>query len=71
MANERANPYPPGAIIDIVGTGHGGNGRSCAKHEACGLDLQLESVVRIREIKIIDGTSFFLMSLTHCLHFFK
>ncbi len=45
--------YPPGIIVQIVGTEVGTNGRSCEEHTVCGSVLKEDMVVRLWRVQIL------------------
>jgi len=48
--------HPSGITFDVVGLRASSNGRSCENHECCGVVLEEDMVIRIREEQVlIDG----------------
>jgi hypothetical protein len=45
--------HPEGIVIDIVGVEESNRGHSCERHEVCGDNLGLDSVVRLRQVQIV------------------
>ena len=45
--------HPTGVVIDTVGINASSNGRSCEEHKVCSSVLNLDSLVRFREVQII------------------
>ena len=46
--------HPSGVTVDIVGTEASNNGRSCEKHECCGIVLECDVVVRFRVVQLVS-----------------
>jgi hypothetical protein len=47
--------HPSGIQLDVVGTEEGNRGRSCEEHDVCGDVLELDVVVRLRDVQILNG----------------
>jgi hypothetical protein len=47
--------HPDEPLVEIVGIEESGRGRSCEEHPVCGQVLALDSVVRFRSIRIVNG----------------
>jgi hypothetical protein len=45
--------YPPGIIVQIVGTMMGTNGRSCEEHAMCESVLEEDMVVRLWRAQVL------------------
>jgi hypothetical protein len=47
--------HPSGLTVEIVGIEASDNGRSCERHEVCGIVLADDVVVRLRKIQILNA----------------
>ena len=54
IAEELHHPF--GIVVEIVGTEHGDQGRSCEEHLNCGEVMAEDVIVRLRKVKtLVEG----------------
>ena len=47
--------HPSGVIVDVVGIKEPSRGQSCEEHATCGYMLEVDTVVRFREIQLLNN----------------